>query len=142
MAESNFENILFFHKKVFKNFLLLRIIPANIILISFHLCEHHLPPCNILRQRERQVHLFIFCLTLTYQTVFVYTVLLGSARSSSLLYFDASPVHNFCQISPIRLRDFTLFVLLNNALGGKWFQLHAEMEVFEKSFFINLDADM
>ncbi len=34
------------------------------------------------------VHLFIFCLTLTYRTVFVYTVLLGSTPSSSILYFD------------------------------------------------------
>ncbi len=52
---SNFINILFFHKKVFENILfffviryLLRIIPANIILIWFHWCEHHLLLCNIL----------------------------------------------------------------------------------------------
>ncbi len=40
------------------------------------------------------VHLFIFRLTLTYRTVFVYTVLLGSAHSSSLLYFDGQHRHS------------------------------------------------
>ncbi len=96
----NFENILFFHKKVFKNFLfffvmryLLQIIPTNIILISFidaNIIYHYAIYCARERKIERDtyVHLFIFCLTLTYQIVFVYTVLLGSARSSSLLYFD------------------------------------------------------
>ncbi len=38
--------------------------------------------------------------------------------------------------------DFALFVVLKNALFGKWFQLHVEVEKFVKSFLINLDADI
>ncbi len=41
---------------------------------------------------------FIFSLTLTYGTVFVYTVLLGSPHSSSLLFFDGIQSFSLCHI--------------------------------------------
>ncbi len=37
---------------------------------------------------ERDRFTYLSFVTLMYQTVFIYTMLLGSARSSSLLYFD------------------------------------------------------
>ncbi len=37
--------------------------------------------------------------------------------------------------------DFTLFMVLKNALGRKWFQLHVEVEIFVKSFLANLEAN-
>ncbi len=139
----------FFHKKVLENFLiffviqyLLRIIPANNILMWFHWCEHHLLPA-IYCARKRQVHLFIFCLTLMYRTVFVYTVVQENSHFSSSLYFDDpnelsfsstactySVINQCCHVKFleffIQIMKFTVTVILKYLIKKKflWRILH------------------